>query len=76
MLPEICLDVRASTDGSADPWPSETLREVRAMLDATVKGWEKDRGDKIDAAVHSMCRAAIEIITDELERRARDGSDF
>lgn len=75
-LPEICLDVRASTDGSADPWPSQTLRETRAMLDATVKGWEKERGDKIDDAVNAMCRAAIEIIDLELAARERDGSDF
>lgn len=75
-LPEICLNIRASTDGSADPWPTLHLELTRAMLAGTVGGWEKERGDVIDECINRMCRAAITIIDNELERRVRDQFDY
>lgn len=76
MLPEICLSVRASTDGSAEPWPRSALEATRGMLADTVATWEKDRGDTIDDCINRMCRAAITIIDVELARRVRDKWDF
>ncbi len=60
-------------DGSNDPLPRVALAETRAMLAATVAAWEKQRGDVLDECINRMCRAAITLIDDELERRVRDG---
>ena len=75
-LPNICLDVRGSMDGSAEPLPRERLEAIRAMLAATVGAWEKERGDVMDECINRMCRAAITLIDDELERRVRDGFTY
>lgn len=72
-LPEICLAARASTDGSADPWPDSHLEATRDMLLARLATWSKGRGDMIDNAVNLMMRAAVTIITDELQRRKAEG---
>lgn len=75
-LPEICLDVRQSINGSADPLTRDSLEGVRAMLAATVAAWDKQRDDVIDECINRMCRAAITLIDDELERRVRDGFTY
>lgn len=78
-LPEICLNARASITGAADPWADTFLTEVRAMLTARIATWYRedapveDYVTKIDDCVKEMCRATITMISDELDRRAREG---
>jgi len=61
-LPEICLALRASCNGSADPWPVERLSEVGQMLRARAKTWTHHaHEDPIDDAVLQMVREAASI---------------
>ncbi len=75
-LPEICLAVRASVSGAADPWPASALRETRAMLGAIVTTWETGKDDAIDKQIRAMCFAAIDIINAELSDRQNRNWDF
>lgn len=75
-LLEICLDVRASTDGSADPWSREALIQTRKMLADTVASWDDGRDDAIDACVWFMCKLTVKGIDAELKSRKDSGSDF
>lgn len=68
-LPDIALLVRASTDGTSDPWPDEQLKEVREMLAARLETWEV-RVDRMDSQIYRMCELAIELIDNELLERA------
>lgn len=57
-LPEICLDLRASLNGAADPWPAAVLAEVVGMLQTRLDTWA-DPTDAIDAHVRGMVRQAV-----------------
>lgn len=71
-LPEICLDLRMSTNGAADPWPTPLLREAVAMLRAREASWSQP-SDDMDGAVLVMVRAAITLGAAELAGRKKDG---
>ncbi len=58
MLPEICLQLRASLNGSSDPWDSADVFAVRNMLVAREATWMPSE-DPIDAAVLAMLRATV-----------------
>lgn len=64
-LPAIALDVRAATNGSADPWEPAFMREVVAMLWARFRTWSPAPGrtafDEMDSAVRKMVEMAIYI---------------
>lgn len=57
-LPEICLDLRASLNGAADPWPDEHLAEVVLMLQARLDTWAEPN-DAIDDHVRGMVQHAV-----------------
>ena len=57
-LPEICLGLRASLNGAADPWTPEVLAEVVRMLQARLDTWA-DPTDAMDYHVRGMAWQAI-----------------
>ena len=57
-LPDICLNLRASLNGAADPWPDEELRDVVLMLQARLDTWGTP-SDALDAHVRGMMQQAI-----------------
>jgi hypothetical protein len=62
-LPDIALAVRAATNGSADPWEPENMREVVAMLRVRLETWDVSPRTlleaKMDRAVREMVSSAI-----------------
>lgn len=73
-LPEICLDLRRSLNGAADPWPAEFLSDVVAMLQARLATWETPT-DAMDAHVRGMVWQAIFLATAaEAERLTEQSS--
>ena len=70
-LPEICLDVRASVNGSADPWQTETLQPVVSMLQARLDTW-LEPSSAMDEHVRGMVAQAVVLGLAELARRAEE----
>ena len=64
-LPDICLDLRARINGSADPWPTETVREARAMLYARIETWDEScssegyLGRALDSCIKQMATVTV-----------------
>lgn len=71
-LPQICMDLRMSTNGAADPWDTPRLREVVAMLRAREDSWDHP-SDDMDAGALVMLRAAINLGKAELAEREKNG---
>lgn len=72
MLPEICLRVRMSINGAADPWDTEGLVKVRDMLQARIDEW-RDPSDMIDGLIRLMAIETVRMASVEIERRKADG---
>lgn len=71
-LCEICLNLRSSCNGAADPWSTEFLSEVVEMLQARAKTWlipTSLQPNVIDNAVLQMVHEAIRIGKAELLSR-------
>lgn len=71
-LPEICLDLRSSINGSADPWSSSLLEEVVAMLKSRIKSWDFSYFTTMDSTIWSMVNIAIDLGEKELSLRIKD----
>ena len=75
MLPEICLCLRMSVNGAADPWPDAYLREVVEMIKTRLQLW-RDPTDEMDFHVKGMMSLAVIDGETELARRSREGEVF
>lgn len=67
-LATICLDLRASISGAADPWQTKDLEEVVNMLKMRLESWFASK-DPMDGYVNLMMHYSIELGLKELERR-------
>lgn len=74
-LCEICLSLKASCNGAADPWDDEFLRDTMGMLKARAETWAQHgkHRDVMDAAVLQMVCEAARIASAELLERAAAG---
>lgn len=70
MLPDICLHIRMSVNGSADPYETDFLKESEAFLRDKVAIWIPGF-DAIDALVLAMVHITIDLIGEELEHRSK-----
>jgi hypothetical protein len=74
-LPTICLELRASLSGAADPWPDPFMEEVVKMLELRLATWlHRDREDTTDTLVRLMVEDAVKSGRRRLEDARRDGS--
>ena len=71
MLPEICLELRSSIDGSADPWSTAFLTAVVEMLKARKEHWDFTYCQSMDFAIWSMLDVAVSIGQAELKERIK-----
>ena len=60
MLPDICLNLRMSVNGSADPWRDRMLEDCLDFLEARAESWTMTK-DMMDFAVLIMVNEAIRI---------------
>lgn len=75
-LPEICLDLRSSVNGSSDPWTTAFLTAVVEMLKARRKHWDFTIVHSMDSAVLSMVDLAIICGEWELKQRVEDKTSW
>ncbi len=68
-ISDICLDLRGSCNGSADPWDSKFLLEVIEMLKLRRKQFDRGNDHPMDMAVLQMISSAIEIGEAEMDLR-------
>jgi hypothetical protein len=72
-LCKICLDLRASVSGAADPWERSRLLEVKSMFQARVDTWRELGGRDdfvlIDNLVKQMVEATIRIADEQVKTR-------
>lgn len=61
-LPEICVNLRMGTNGSADEWSATFVALTIAMLEARLATWEESvpaSAKPFDDAVKAMVKATI-----------------
>ena len=75
-LPTICLDLRMSCNGAADPWSDDLLAETVWYLKERLRLWEPGQDDPIDQAVKAMCYSAITYGEVELADRVNRGHRY
>jgi hypothetical protein len=74
-LPTICLELRASLSGAADPWPDPLMEEVVTMLERRLATWlHRGREDATDYLVRLMVEEAVRSGRRRLEEARRDGT--
>ena len=63
-LPTLCIQVRMSMNGSADPWTIEKTKQVLEFLKERVEMWEPSHwsDEKFDNCILTMLRITIEDI--------------
>jgi hypothetical protein len=74
-LTELVFDVRASTNGAAEPMTRQALAALRAVFEMRLAEWTQPE-DEIDRCVKSMCEEAIILIDVELRDRTQRGWDY
>lgn len=76
-LQNIVIDARGSINGSADPWPRESLQKALDVLKYKTENWKPGLpNDKIDTLVYFMCIEGIAIIEKELKSRIKTGFNY
>lgn len=73
-ITEICINLRMSCNGSADPWTTNDLYDTVQALKNRLTIWY-DRDDKFDNAVKTMVTEAIRIGEEELRERESSKDD-
>jgi hypothetical protein len=62
-LPTLCLSLRMSLNGSADPWEPREVAQAIEYIQSRMREWEPSIhkiDQKMDDAVYQMCQAAVE----------------
>lgn len=65
MLPDICILLRMSVNGSGDPWPGQKTALTLNMLSDRIDSWEHN-DNPIDAAVFSLVVTTVWWVKREL----------
>ena len=74
-LPTICIRLRQSCNGAADPWGDEFLAAVVEYLKGRMRLWLLPI-DAIDYCVYVMCGEAVQLGEAELAARESKGWKF
>lgn len=67
-LPKICIELRQSLCGAADPWPDEDVAACVQLLKDRLESWRPSRpnDERFDNAMREVVRATLA----EVDRRA------